>query len=54
MKPGWQTTEFWLTLIAAVQPFVSPAITPEKATAISAALVAIYSIARAITKRQTS
>jgi hypothetical protein len=48
-KPGWKTTEFWLTLIASVIPFVSAVPLPQ-ATVAAAALTGIYTIARGITK----
>jgi hypothetical protein len=50
MKPGYKTTEFWLTLIAAIQPFIGEPVSRDKASAIAVLAVGLYSIARGIAK----
>jgi len=55
MKPGWQTTELWLSIAVLVLVNVGGAIDGSPAAAkIGSALVAIgYAIARALTKINT-
>lgn len=48
-KPGYKTTEFWLTLLAGIIPFLSTVPLPQ-ATIAAAALSGVYTIARSITK----
>ena len=52
MKPGYKTTEFWLTLFAAIAPFFGASIDPTTAQTISAGVVAAYAVARGIAKKQ--
>lgn len=50
VKPGWKSTEFWSTILAALAPWIS-SVPADKASAVSAAAVGAYAIARALTKR---
>jgi len=53
IKEGWKTTEFWLSVlssVAAIYFAVQNLIPPEISAKIVAAIVMIYSIARAIAK----
>lgn len=50
-KPGYKTTEFWLTLIGLLGPAFLPGISPDTWLAVAGGLVAIYTAARAHTKR---
>lgn len=52
-KPGWKTTEFWLTVLSQIGTVVSAfqgSLSPKNAAIISAALTGIYGIVRAFTK----
>lgn len=54
MKPGWQTSEFWLTLISAVAPIgasVGGVIPGPIGLAIAAFSTAAYSISRGLAKQ---
>ena len=51
VKPGWQSTEFWLSAGATIWPLLSDAIPPTWKAAILTASAGIYTIARAIVKR---
>lgn len=53
MKPGYQTTEFWLTILANVLANFGPvaaAAGPKTAAVIGAATVAVYTASRAYVK----
>lgn len=52
MKPGWRTTEFWLTLAASITPFVGAPIAADRASILATLAVSAYSIARGIAKRR--
>jgi hypothetical protein len=49
-KPGWQTTEFWLSLIAAITPYLISAVPPQWAVVASTVLGGLYGIGRAAIK----
>ena len=57
-KPGWKTSEFWLTVLGTTLPTLIGAgagvIPPKWATIILAASSAAYGLIRAITKNATS
>jgi len=54
VKPGWQTTEFWLTIIMAVTVivagYVSDAFDVDLAWALGAGIVAAYVLSRGFAK----
>lgn len=52
-KPGWKTTEFWLQVAAQIGTLwgaVSGFVPPKYATIISTAGIAVYTVARTISK----
>jgi hypothetical protein len=49
-KPGWQTTEFWLSLVAAITPYLISAVPPQWAVIASTVLGGLYGIGRAAIK----
>lgn len=51
VKPGWKTTEFWLTLGAGVWAALEPAAPPLVRVAAPVLVSAVYAISRAITKK---
>jgi hypothetical protein len=54
-KPGWKTTEFWMTIaanLAAIIGAFADMLPPEKAVLLIAASNGLYAIARGQTKRQ--
>lgn len=56
-KPGWKTTEFWLTVVTTALSVFSPfaaAIGPKTAALIGAASTAVYTAGRAYVKGQAS
>lgn len=55
MKPGYKTTEFWLTLatnVAAILAALAGALSPEKAAICIAVSNGLYSAARGFAKSQ--
>jgi hypothetical protein len=53
-KPGWQTTEFWITVLAAVGATAASAtdnLPPRYATIASTIAVVAYAISRGLAKR---
>lgn len=50
MKPGYKTTEFWLTLFGIIAPAVIPGVTPDLIAGTAAALIAVYTSWRGIVK----
>jgi len=51
MKPGYKTTEFWLTLLANFMPFLSGAGLDPQATAVIGAVTAgVYTAGRSYSK----
>jgi uncharacterized membrane protein YqaE (UPF0057 family) len=53
MKPGYQTSEFWLSLLAMIMPALQTLIdTAPAAGWIPALIAAIYTASRAYTKKQ--
>lgn len=54
-KPGWKTTEFWLTLLGTTIPTLVGALTgvipPETAAIIVAVANGVYGVIRAATKK---
>lgn len=52
-KPGWKTTEFWMTVVSQISTVVGVfqgSISPKYAAIISASLTGIYGLIRAFTK----
>lgn len=54
MKPGWQTSEFWMTAVMNVWAMVGPGLPPLARTIIPAVATAAYALARAYVKRHSS
>ena len=53
MRPGYKTTEFWLTILSNLSTIIGAltgVIPPEKAAIIIAAINAIYGFLRTVTK----
>ena len=53
VKPGWQTTEFWLSAVMAVAPMIMTfvgALPPPYGPIIAAVVTAIYTIGRSFVK----
>jgi hypothetical protein len=53
MKPGYKTTEFWLTLLANFAPMIAGALPPEQAAILGAVTAGVYTASRAYTKAKT-
>jgi hypothetical protein len=55
MKPGYKTTEFWLTIVVALAAFLNalPVSDPKIRAYIGAAVVALYTISRGLAKAGT-
>jgi hypothetical protein len=54
MKPGYKTTEFWVTIIANALDFLSSmegALPPEKAAYVAAFINGAYAISRGLAKK---
>lgn len=49
-RPGYQTTEFWVTLAASVAPYLVNALPPQYAALASAVLAGFYTIGRSMVK----
>ena len=49
-KAGYKTSEFWLSLVTALAPWLAPLVPQETAAIVSGVAGAVYAIARAITK----
>lgn len=53
MKPGYKTTEFWLTLFSSILPAIGAmagVIAPETAAVAGAAVTGVYNAGRALEK----
>lgn len=50
MKPGYKSTEFWLTLGANLLPIVSGGLDPGMQAKLSIASAAVYNLARMVQK----
>lgn len=50
MKPGWKTTEFWLSLATTVWAVASHALPPVVQGVVAAVATGAYAIGRAVTK----
>lgn len=50
MKPGWRTTEFWLTLAGSLWTVFGSAAPPAVKAIVAAALPAAYAISRGLAK----
>jgi hypothetical protein len=50
-KPGWKTTEFWLTLVSQVAPHVIPGLPATWAVAANIVSVVAYNLSRGLAKR---
>lgn len=53
MKPGWKTTEFWLSLGTLVLTNVQGSLPPAVQVAVSGVVTVGYAVARALAKRST-
>lgn len=49
-KPGWQTTEFYVSALAMVVPQLMEALPPTWRAGLSVAAGAVYTLARALSK----
>lgn len=49
-KPGYQTTEFWLSMAAAIAPYAMSALPPQYAVIASTAVAGLYTIGRSVVK----
>lgn len=54
MKPGWKTTEFWVTVATNLWAAIGPDMPPLARTIIPAVATAAYAFARAYVKRHSS
>lgn len=54
MKPGYQTTEFWLNVLSIVISQVTPGLPPTWQVVVPAVAGAAYAIARGLTKAGAS
>lgn len=52
MTPGYRTTEFWLSLLGAIAPFVTPNLDPQWQAGLATAATAIYTLTRGAVKRK--
>lgn len=50
MKPGWKTTEFWMTLLTNFAPMISGALPPRESAVLGAVTAGIYTASRAYAK----
>lgn len=50
MKPGYKTTEFWLTLLGSIATYVEPALPPIAKAIVTGALGVGYAISRGLAK----
>ena len=50
MKPGWQTTEFWMTIATNLWAAFESGLPPLVRVIVPAAATAVYTVTRAITK----
>jgi hypothetical protein len=53
-KPGYKTTEFWMTLLGVLVPLLLPNVSPTESAGLAAAVVAVYTAARSIVKAKTT
>lgn len=51
MKPGWQTSEFWLTVLGGVWSAVAPGSSEAVQVIVPAVLGAAYAISRGLAKQ---
>ncbi len=54
MKPGYKTTEFWLSLFTNIAPFVLGALPPVQAAVLGAVTTGVYTASRAYAKARTA
>jgi hypothetical protein len=50
VKPGWQTTEFWLSLGALIYPLLEPAVPGSVKAVVGGVAAGVYAISRALAK----
>jgi len=50
LKPGYKSTEFYVTLAAAAVPYVLQAVPPQYAAVASTVLGALYTVGRSVVK----
>lgn len=50
LKPGWQTTEFWLTIAGAVGPWLAAEIPATWKAGLGTVATAVYALARGLAK----
>ncbi len=56
MKPGYKTTEFWISLLAAIVPVVGPVaqqVGPQTSAWVGAIAAAGYALSRGLAKQST-
>lgn len=53
VKPGYQTTEFWLSLLGGIAPLLIPAVPPHYQALIPALSAAVYAYTRGQVKSAT-
>jgi hypothetical protein len=51
MKPGWKTTEFWLSLAAVIVPAFAPGVTPELVAGMAGLVGTVYTLGRSMVKK---
>jgi len=51
LKPGWKTTEFYVSIVGGILPWIVPALPPTWQAALSTAAAAVYAVARGMAKR---
>ncbi len=52
LKPGWRTSEFWLSLLVSILPWLTSHIPAQWAGALSALSVAAYTYSRGMAKNR--
>lgn len=50
LRPGWKTTEFWVTLAGGAVPWIVPNLPPTWQAILSTAAGAVYAVARGLAK----
>lgn len=50
MKPGYKTTEFWLTIFANVAPVLQGSVDPKISAAVGAVTAGFYAFSRGMAK----
>ena len=50
MKPGYKTTEFWISVLAGAWSAAAPGVSPELQAAIPVIAAGVYALARGLAK----